>query len=109
LDAPARYRSFLRYSVYSVAVLDRLEIDGTGRAAAFRRWEIVSVPSEGEPGDLLGRKPTKYDDQVDALSLVGQLLNKISAAPRRPTPPKPIQRIGVGRRFRITRRRSHLG
>ena len=42
--------------------------------------------------ELLGFPAGRHDDQVDALGLVGQLLDKISAAPRRPTPPKPIQR-----------------
>jgi predicted phage terminase large subunit-like protein len=42
--------------------------------------------------ELLSFPAGRYDDQVDALGLVGQLLEKISAAPRQPAPPKPIQR-----------------
>jgi predicted phage terminase large subunit-like protein len=42
--------------------------------------------------ELLSFPAGRYDDQVDALGLIGQLLDKISAAAPRPTPPKPIQR-----------------
>ena len=41
--------------------------------------------------ELLGFPAGKHDDQVDALGLVGQLLDKMSAgqAPKTPIPPKP--------------------
>jgi predicted phage terminase large subunit-like protein len=43
--------------------------------------------------ELLSFPAGRYDDQVDALGLVGQLLEKISAPPR-PRPPEPIQHHG---------------
>ena len=41
--------------------------------------------------ELLGFPGGKHDDQVDALGLIGQLLDKMSAgqAPKTPIPPKP--------------------
>jgi hypothetical protein len=43
--------------------------------------------------ELLSFPAGKHDDQVDALGLVGQLLDKISAGPR-PKPPEVTQRDG---------------
>src|SRR6476660_680975 len=41
--------------------------------------------------ELLGFPAVKHDNQVDALGLIGQLLDKMSAgqAPKKPVPPKP--------------------
>jgi hypothetical protein len=41
--------------------------------------------------ELLSFPAGRHDDQVDALGLVGQLLDKISAGPR-PKPPEVTQR-----------------
>jgi hypothetical protein len=41
--------------------------------------------------ELLSFPAGQHDDQVDALGLVGQLLDKISAGPR-PKPPEVTQR-----------------
>jgi predicted phage terminase large subunit-like protein len=48
--------------------------------------------------ELLSFPAGRHDDQVDALGLVGQLLDKISAASR-PSPPEPIQHNGYYARF----------
>ena len=41
--------------------------------------------------ELLGFPAGKHDDQVDALGLIGQLLDKmvVGQAPKKPVPPKP--------------------
>jgi hypothetical protein len=48
--------------------------------------------------ELLSFPAGKHDDQVDALGLVGQLLDKISAGPR-PKPPEVTQRDGYRAAF----------
>ena len=47
--------------------------------------------------ELLSFPAGKHDDQVDALGLVGQLLDKISAGPR-PKPPEVTQPMATARR-----------
>jgi len=51
--------------------------------------------------ELLSFPAGKHDDQVDALGLVGQLLDKISAGPR-PKPPEVTQRDGYRTAFEET-------
>src|SRR5258708_26024986 len=60
-------------------------------------WRTVRSARQGAPwladlrAELLSFPAGKHDDQVDALGLVGQLLDKISAGPR-PKPPEMTQR-----------------
>jgi len=51
--------------------------------------------------ELLSFPAGRHDDQVDALGLVGQLLDKISAGPR-PKPPEVTQRDGYRAAFEET-------
>jgi hypothetical protein len=51
--------------------------------------------------DLLSFPAGKHDDQVDALGLVGQLLDKINAG-KKPKPPGPDNNLARVMRLRIT-------
>jgi hypothetical protein len=67
-------------------------------------WRTVRSARQGAPwladlrAELLSFPAGKDDDQVDALGLVGQLLDKISAGPR-PKPPEVPQRDGYRAAF----------
>jgi hypothetical protein len=50
--------------------------------------------------ELLSFPAGKHDDQVDALGLVGQLLDKINAGPR-PKPPDLARRDAMRRQRRV--------
>jgi hypothetical protein len=80
--------------------------DKAVRAQSMRgRMEMLGLyVRQGAPwfadlrAELLSFPAGKHDDQVDALGLVGQLLDKISAGPR-PKPPEVTQRDGYRAAF----------
>jgi hypothetical protein len=70
-----------------------------GRMAMLGLYVRQGAPWFAElRAELLSFPAGRHDDQVDALGLVGQLLDKISAGPR-PKPPEATQRDGYRAAF----------
>ena len=69
-----------------------------GRMAMLGLYVRQGAPCLRTCAELLSFPAGRHDDQVDALGLVGQLLDKISAGPR-PKPPEVTQRDGYRAAF----------